>query len=138
MLIFEGIYAAANAARDSYTANADTLPAHMIGAIYPYTLEGQSWVDLICNYVESVYANKDLPEVTGSDSVGDPAGNMLEVAAGVGAVIAMYGFWDGLSGRVAGIILALRRDSGEEAEEGFPWPEPEVDPAPGEGYLPPA
>jgi hypothetical protein len=131
MIIYEGIYAAAVGANDVYVQERLNLPVYMVDALDPRTdthfFDG-SWVDLICPFVEIVYANK-------SELAFAP---LLAVAAGVANVITTWGFWDSLNSRAAGICLALRRDSGETAEPGFPWPDPENDPAVNEDYVPPA
>lgn len=131
MFYFESTYEAGDGVNTAYLAERDNLPAHMTTLLDPYTgtnLENVSRVDLICHFVHSCYANKGNPAV-------EP---LYETAAAAAAKIAEHGFWDSLDGKASGMILAFRRDSGEEAEENVPWPDPSEDPAPNQDYLPPA
>lgn len=131
MYYFDSTYEAGAGVDAAYLAERSNLPAHMQTLLDPYTgtnLENVSRVDLICHFVHSAYANK-------GNSAVEP---LFEVAAAAGAKIAEHGFWGSLDGKVSGMILAFRRDSGEEAEPEAPWPDPENDPAPDSTYLPPA
>lgn len=128
MILFDGIYAAADGANSAYLAE-EELPEFVTGKLAQYMGDNfwnVSWVPLVCDFTETVYANH-----------ANLSPNMKAVAAGVGATIAAYGFYDSLGGRAAGIVLALRRESGEEAEENFPWPEPSADPEPNADFIAP-
>jgi hypothetical protein len=136
MPVYDGIYDATLAALAAIYVEADNFPSQMHDKLDTYVGEDfgmSSPVDIICNFTESVYANR--PALVSGSPV---TTGMMEVAAGCADVIDQNNFWDSLSGRAVGIRDALRRDAGETADPSTPWPDPSTDPAPAEGYGPPS
>lgn len=131
MQVFEGIAGAADAIRKFYYRNEDELPQHFRDKVGPHVGQGSSPVDLAAHFARSTYANAGtLPAKLKKDA--------LELAAGAADICARDGFHGKLDGKAGGMSLAMRRDSGEKARAGMPWPAKEKDPAPDAEYAPPA
>jgi hypothetical protein len=136
MPIYDGIYDATIAALDAIFLMLDLLPPQSHAKLDTYAGDsfGQhSPVDVICNFVQSTYANR--PALVPDSNV---TSGMMLVAAGIGVVIGESHFWNDLDGKVQGIIGALRRDAGEAPAAGAQWPDPADDPAPADGFGPAA
>lgn len=131
MQTFEGIAGAADAIRRFYFRNEDDFPQHFRDKVSPHVGQGSSPVDLGAHFARAVYANRD--EL--SDKVKKDA---LELAAGAADIFDRDGFHSKLDGKAAAMSLAMRRESGEKARPGMPWPAKEKDPAADSDYAPPA
>lgn len=127
MITFDSISTAADAARRFFLKNEDSLPQHVQDKVEPRTRQGESPVDLIADFTEAVYANRDSISNEG-----------LEIAAGCANLIGQDGYHGRLDGRASSISFALRRDSGEKAGAGRAWPKKADDPAPKAEFAKPA
>lgn len=117
MRFYPDIGPAAADVRRFFNRNDDELPEHVAKALQT-EVDGGSPVDLIVRFVEVVYANREtLP------------GEAMEIAAGCSDLINQKGYHGRLDGRAAAMVDVLRRDSGERAATGHPWPKKADDPA---------
>jgi len=124
---FVEIGEAANAVRRFFYQNEADLPEHITKRLQTHVEQGGSPVDLIVNFTESVYANRKAL----------PAEASL-IAAGTADLINRMGYHDRLEGRAPAMSLAMRRDGGEKAATGVPWPKADADPAPKGEFEAPA
>lgn len=124
MHLYSGIAEASDAARSFFIINRSELPAVAVDKLQTLVGTGASPIDLVVAFVEIAFANR-----------GEVPVEMLEIAAGLGLVILQYGFYESLGGRAEGIVMALRRDSGEAPPAGLEWPVAAADPAPDSRYA---
>lgn len=82
MIYYDGLAAAADAARTWFTMNQQELPEHVREKIAPYVGTGGSPVELVVHFAEAIYANRD------ADGVSDAR----EIAAGCAVLAESYGF----------------------------------------------
>ena len=123
---FEGISEAADAIREFFFTQPDGLPAHVRAHIQPLTSHGTNPVRLGADFVEAAFANAAAVAPTG-----------LEIAAGTAEIFYRERYFDRLFGRAHKLTAVLRRESGERAANGHPWPKAKDDPEPMEQFLPP-
>ncbi len=121
---YDGIAAAADAVRRFFIKREDDLPEVVREKVEPYTGTGSSPVDLIVRFTEAAYANRETVPQEG-----------LAIAAGCADLINRDGYHGRLDGRVVAMIPVLRRDSGEKAVTGSPWPKKADDPEPNQEYV---
>jgi hypothetical protein len=122
---YDGVASAADAVRRFIIINEGALPEIVQQKVSALTGTGSSPVDLIVNFVEAIYANRD-----------DVTNDAKAIAAGCADVIDRDNYHGRLDGRIVGMKAALRRDSGETAADDTPWPETDDDPAPNRLYAP--
>lgn len=128
---FEGIAGAADAIRAFFYRNEAELPQHFRDKVRPHVGQGSSPVDLGAHFARATYASADsLPAKLKKEA--------LEIAAGAADICDRDGFHAKLDGKAGGMSLAMRRESGEKARTGMPWPAKDKDPAPDADYAPPA
>ena len=126
MELFEGVVAAGNAIRRFFYQNEDDLPAFVRERLEQRINSGASDVDLSVAFVELVYANR----------AGIPAEG-LAIAAAASELIYQSGFTHMPDDRARSLVPVLRRESGEAAPGGAPWPVADDDPAPNRAFLEP-
>lgn len=107
--------AIADVRRFFYTNQAE-LPPHIVERLEGDVGSG-SPVDLIVNFTEAMYANREAVPAEG-----------LEVAAGTADLINRMGYHGRLDERAAAMVDVLRRDSKEKPAEGHSWPKKGDDP----------
>jgi hypothetical protein len=120
MIQFDGITSAAEAINEWFWSNKPDLPETVAQTVQPLLGPTKSAVDMIVNTTEVIYSNKD-----------DLTSDTLAMGAGLAFLCEFWG-WHGMDvdNRGTKISLALRRDSGETAPEGYSWPDPSEDPEP--------
>ena len=124
MKTFEGIADAADTVRRWVLVHEKKIPKHIRERLVALTGTGSSPVDLVATFARAAYANRfDLPP------------EALEIAAGAAELCDRNGYHrDHFDARV--LVPVLRRDSGERAATGRPWPKKKDDPVPDEEFLP--
>lgn len=115
MKIFMGIAEAADAARIWLIIHSAELPEHVADRLNGRTQLGNSPVDLIVDFTEAVFANRD-----------DFSDDAKDIAAACASLIDRDGYQGRLDGRANGIHMALRRETGAPGE----WPDASADPEP--------
>ena len=121
MRTFEGPVDGSNQITEWYWPNRDKVPEHL-RARFDDIVRSRSAVDLLVGVAETAYANREAR--------GFPA-ELLELSAAAAVVAEDHGFHGQDQGsRGSKISRVMRRDSGERAAAGRPWPKKEDDPAP--------
>jgi hypothetical protein len=121
MKIFMGIAEAADAARIWLIIHSAELPEHLAERLIARTQLGNSPVDLIRDFTESVYAN----HANFSEEARD-------IAAACASLIDRDGYFGRLDGRANAIHMALRRETGAAGS----WPDASNDPEPKSEFAP--
>lgn len=116
MQTFNGIAAAADAARNYFLLNQGAFPEHVRDKIAAHAGTGASPVDLVVTFAEAVYANQ-----------GDVPAEAREIAGGCAVLAETFGF-HGLNVDARGSLIASVLDDGAPEDV----PEPKAD------YLAPA